>query len=92
MDSTVDYMAQLKLIIKLPLSISHCVTYYHISPSGISKDMREVVMSPDQDDFLKDTLYSDFGEIGMKIKNLVDQFQHKQKSTAQINSISDMKK
>ena len=54
--------------------------------------MREVVMSPDQDDFLKDTLYSDFGEIGMKIKNLVDQFQHKQKSTAQINSISDMKK
>lgn len=59
---------------------------------GISKDMREVVMSPDQDDFLKDTLYSDFGEIGLKIKNLVDQFQHKQHSTAQINSISDMKK
>lgn len=59
---------------------------------GISKDMREVVMSPEQDTFFKDSLYSDFGEIGIKIKDLVDQFQKKQHSTANIESISDMKK
>ena len=59
---------------------------------GISKDMREVIMSPDQDSFFKDSLYSDFGEIGIKIKELVDKFQQQQHSTADISSIADMKK
>ena len=59
---------------------------------GIAKDMREVTMSPEQDSFYKDSLNSDFGEIGIKIKELVGKFQEQQHSTAAIDSISDMKK
>jgi vacuolar protein sorting-associated protein 45 len=36
-------------------------------------------------------MYSNFGEIGAAIKALVDQFQEKQKSHAQIDTIADMK-
>ena len=59
---------------------------------GIARDMREVTMSPEQDSFFKDSLYSDFGEIGIKIKELVSKFQEQQHSTAAIESITDMKK
>lgn len=59
---------------------------------GIAKDMREVILSPEQDTFFKDSLNCDFGEIGIKIKELVDKFQEQQHSTAAIDSISDMKK
>ena len=36
-------------------------------------------------------MYANFGEIGAAIKTLVDQFQDKQKSQAQIETIADMK-
>ena len=59
---------------------------------GISKDMREVTLSPEQDSFFADSLNCDFGEIGIKIKDLVEKFQEQQHSTTAINSITDMKK
>eukprot|EP00128_Syssomonas_multiformis_P005301 Colp12_sorted_trinity150504_noHs@13588 len=58
---------------------------------NIRKDMKEIVMSCEQDEFYKKNMWSNFGEIGGAIKALVDQFQEKTKSNANIESIEDMK-
>ncbi|XP_077403878.1 vacuolar protein sorting-associated protein 45 [Vanacampus margaritifer] len=59
---------------------------------GISKDLREVVLSADHDDFYANNLYLNFGEIGTNIKNLMEDFQKKRpKGQQKLESISDMK-
>ncbi|XP_061123214.1 vacuolar protein sorting-associated protein 45 isoform X1 [Syngnathus typhle] len=59
---------------------------------GISKDLREVVLSADNDDFYANNLYLNFGEIGSNIKNLMEDFQKKRpKGQQKLESISDMK-
>ncbi|XP_077362359.1 vacuolar protein sorting-associated protein 45 [Festucalex cinctus] len=59
---------------------------------GISKDLREVVLSADSDDFYANNLYLNFGEIGSNIKNLMEDFQKKRpKGQQKLESISDMK-
>lgn len=39
----------------------------------------------------KQNIYSNFGEIGQTIKNLMDEFQIKAKSQKKVESIADMK-
>eukprot|EP01135_Chromosphaera_perkinsii_P002007 Nk52_evm54s215 gene=Nk52_evmTU54s215 len=58
---------------------------------GIKPDMKEVVLNGENDDFYKQNIFSNFGEIGANIKILVDDFQQKTKSNAKIESIEDMK-
>ncbi|GIY20911.1 vacuolar protein sorting-associated protein 45 [Caerostris darwini] len=58
---------------------------------GISKELAEVVLSPDHDEFYAANMYSNFGEIGVKIKELMDEFQKKTKSQKKVESIADMK-
>ncbi|XP_042912502.2 vacuolar protein sorting-associated protein 45 [Parasteatoda tepidariorum] len=58
---------------------------------GISKELQEVVLSPEHDEFYASNLYSNFGEIGVKIKELMDDFQKKTKSQKKVESIADMK-
>ncbi|CAC5381405.1 VPS45 [Mytilus coruscus] len=58
---------------------------------GISKELQEVVLSPEHDEFYANNMYSNFGEIGNNIKELMDEFQTKSKSHEKIESISDMK-
>jgi vacuolar protein sorting-associated protein 45 len=58
---------------------------------GISKELHEIVLSPESDEFYRENMYLNFGEIGANIKTLVDSFQEKQKSHAKIESIADMK-
>ncbi|CAD7092047.1 unnamed protein product [Hermetia illucens] len=59
--------------------------------SGISKDLKEVVLSGDQDEFYSGNLYSNFGEIGSRIKSMMDEYQKKAKDQRKVESISDMK-
>uniref|UniRef100_A0A6B2ELS1 Vacuolar protein sorting-associated protein 45 n=1 Tax=Phlebotomus kandelakii TaxID=1109342 RepID=A0A6B2ELS1_9DIPT len=59
--------------------------------SGAPKDMKEVVMSVDQDDFYANNMYANFGEIGTTIKGLMDEFQKKAKDQKKVESIADMK-
>ena len=47
----------------------------------------EVVLSPSQDTFFRDHRYSNFGDLGMAIKSLVDEYQAKTKSNENIQSI-----
>lgn len=58
---------------------------------GIPKDLREVVLSADQDEFYSSNMYSNFGEIGSRIKTMMDDYQRKAKDQRKVESISDMK-
>ncbi|KAK9508118.1 hypothetical protein O3M35_007851 [Rhynocoris fuscipes] len=58
---------------------------------GISKDLSEVVLSCEQDEFYADNLYLNYGEIGQTMKELIDEFQKKAKSHQKVESIADMK-
>ena len=58
----------------------------------IRPELREVVLSPDQDPFFKKNMFMNFGDLGSNIKEYVEQFQSKTKSNANIESINDMKR
>ncbi|XP_027339269.1 vacuolar protein sorting-associated protein 45 homolog isoform X2 [Abrus precatorius] len=56
------------------------------------KDQEEVVLSSEQDSFFKANMYENFGDIGMNIKRMVDEFQQVAKSNQNIQTIEDMAK
>ncbi|KAL8171940.1 hypothetical protein V2J09_023744 [Rumex salicifolius] len=56
------------------------------------KDQQEVVLSSEQDAFFKSNMYENFGDIGMNIKRMVDEFQQVAKSNQNIQTIEDMAK
>ncbi|KAI8569568.1 hypothetical protein RHMOL_Rhmol02G0288500 [Rhododendron molle] len=58
----------------------------------ISKDQQEVVLSSEQDAFFKANMYENFGDIGLNIKQMVDEFQLVAKSNQSIQTIEDMAK
>lgn len=58
----------------------------------IRSELREVVLSQDQDPFFKKNMYSNFGDLGGNIKEYVEQYQSKTKSNASIESVADMKR
>ncbi|KAM3731384.1 hypothetical protein ACB098_12G159600 [Castanea mollissima] len=58
----------------------------------LPKDQQEVVLSSEQDAFFKANMYENFGDIGMNIKRLVDEFQQISKSNQSIQTIEDMAK
>lgn len=60
--------------------------------AGKSKDQQEVVLSSEQDAFFKSNMYENFGDIGMSIKRMVDDFQQVAKSNQNIQTIEDMAK
>ncbi|CAG2114366.1 unnamed protein product [Medioppia subpectinata] len=55
------------------------------------KDMKEVVLSQEHDDFYQRNVYLNYGEICANIKQLMDEFQTKTKSQKKVESIADMK-
>uniref|UniRef100_A0A2P2KQX2 Uncharacterized protein MANES_18G088000 n=1 Tax=Rhizophora mucronata TaxID=61149 RepID=A0A2P2KQX2_RHIMU len=57
------------------------------SISKFSKDQQEVVLSSEQDAFFKANMYENFGDIGMNIKRMVDDFQQVAKSNQNIQTI-----
>ncbi|XP_064608238.1 vacuolar protein sorting-associated protein 45-like [Liolophura sinensis] len=61
------------------------------SVPGVSRDLQEVVLSAEHDEFYANNMYCNFGEIGTNIKSLMEEFQRKSKSQAKVESIADMK-
>jgi vacuolar protein sorting-associated protein 45 len=59
--------------------------------SGIKRDLQEVVLSPEQDEFFRENMYLNFGDIGVNIKTMVETYQARSKSQAKLESIADMK-
>ncbi|KAJ2706434.1 vacuolar protein sorting-associated protein 45 [Coemansia sp. IMI 203386] len=58
----------------------------------IRPEVKEIMISQDQDTFFKQSQYLNFGDLGLSIKEFVDTYQSKTKSHHQIESISDMKR
>ncbi|KAI1610419.1 Sec1-like protein [Exophiala viscosa] len=58
----------------------------------VRPELKEIVLTQDQDPFFKKNMYQNFGDLGGSIKEYVDQYQTRTKSTAQIESIDDMKR
>ncbi|XP_054011851.1 vacuolar protein sorting-associated protein 45 [Hylaeus anthracinus] len=58
---------------------------------GISKELKDVVLDAEHDEFYANNLYHNFGEIGQTIKELMDEFQKKAKNHQKVESIADMK-
>lgn len=68
------------------------------------EDLREVVISPEQDSFFAKNLYSNFGDLGANVKAYVNEYQSKSFATSgkdgnangagknRIETIADMKK
>lgn len=58
----------------------------------IRPELKEVVLTPDQDPFFKKNMYQNFGDLGSTIKDYVSQYQSRTKTNTEINSINDMKR
>eukprot|EP00238_Polyblepharides_amylifera_P006241 CAMPEP_0196576828 /NCGR_PEP_ID=MMETSP1081-20130531/5998_1 /TAXON_ID=36882 /ORGANISM="Pyramimonas amylifera, Strain CCMP720" /LENGTH=398 /DNA_ID=CAMNT_0041895539 /DNA_START=98 /DNA_END=1294 /DNA_ORIENTATION=- len=57
-----------------------------------SKDQGEVVLSPLQDPFYSQHMYDNYGDLGLAVKGLVDDFQVASKSNTNISSIEEMQR
>ncbi|KAH7447578.1 hypothetical protein KP509_01G112400 [Ceratopteris richardii] len=60
--------------------------------SKLDKAQQEVVLSSEQDSFFKANMHENFGDLGMNIKKMVDEFQQKAKSNQNIQTLEDMAK
>lgn len=58
----------------------------------VRPELREIVLSQDQDPFFKKNMFLNFGDLGGTVKDYVEQYQSKTKNNANIESISDMKR
>ncbi|EDV26408.1 uncharacterized protein TRIADDRAFT_22566 [Trichoplax adhaerens] len=58
---------------------------------GISKELKQLIFSGEQDEFYDKNLYRNFGEIGQNIKSLMEKFQEKSQRSQKLESIADMK-
>ena len=60
--------------------------------ADIRPEMKEVVLSHDHDTFYQKNMFLNLGDLGANIKQYVDEYQVKHKSSKNIESIADMKK
>ncbi|ORY17673.1 vacuolar protein sorting-associated protein 45 [Clohesyomyces aquaticus] len=58
----------------------------------IRPELKEIVLSQDQDPFFKKNMYLNFGDLGQNAKDYVEQFASKQQGTQKLESITDMKR
>ncbi|AAS53319.2 AFL053Wp [Eremothecium gossypii ATCC 10895] len=57
----------------------------------LDEELKQVVLSPKQDQFFRETMYLNFGDLGDRVKQYVAQYKSKTKSNSQINTIEDIK-
>ncbi|XP_063877398.1 vacuolar protein sorting-associated protein 45-like [Scylla paramamosain] len=65
------------------------VSLAHVA--GVADDLKEVVMSPTQDEFYAQSMYLNYGEIGQTIKDLMEDYQKRLSNQQKVETISDMK-
>eukprot|EP00004_Rigifila_ramosa_P017711 TRINITY_DN4331_c0_g1_i1.p1 TRINITY_DN4331_c0_g1~~TRINITY_DN4331_c0_g1_i1.p1 ORF type:complete len:586 (-),score=156.91 TRINITY_DN4331_c0_g1_i1:56-1744(-) len=58
----------------------------------IKEDNKEAVLNPEIDVFYQNNMFENFGDLGVNIKSLMDEFQRKSQGTQNIASIEDMKR
>ena len=52
----------------------------------------EIVINPDVDEFFRENMYNNYGDLGNNLNTLVDEFKEKTKSQAKVESIEDMQR
>ena len=60
------------------------------SHSKPAHTLRQVVLSPEQDPFFAKNLMLNYGDLAENVKEMLDQFQAKTKSSKDLSSIADM--
>ena len=58
----------------------------------IDKDLQQVVLSVTQDKFFEQHMHANFGDLGMAVKSMLDEYQKQTKSNENIQSIEDMQR
>ncbi|PWN87154.1 putative vacuolar protein sorting protein VpsB [Acaromyces ingoldii] len=59
---------------------------------GVRPELREIVLSEDQDPFFATNLYDNFGDLGASIKRYVEEYQKRTANSASIETVADMKR
>ncbi|PWN51063.1 Sec1-like protein [Violaceomyces palustris] len=59
---------------------------------GIRPELKEIVLSTDQDPFFSSNLYDNFGDLGASIKKYVEEYQSRTASNSVIETVQDMKR
>lgn len=59
--------------------------------AGVPSELKEVVLSAEQDDFYAKNLFANYGEIAVTIRDLIESFQKRAKEQKKIETIADMK-
>lgn len=55
-------------------------------------DKDEIVINPEDDEFFRNNMYENYGEIGNNLNTIVEEFKTKNKSQAKVESIEDMQR
>lgn len=58
---------------------------------GVPSELKEVVLSAEQDEFYANNLFANYGEIAQTIRDLIESFQKRAKEQKKIETIADMK-
>lgn len=56
---------------------------------GVAKDLEEVVMSPSHDEFYRNHMYANYGDIGEAVKGMLDEYSASHKIHESISSIGE---
>eukprot|EP00929_Paragymnodinium_shiwhaense_P007914 TRINITY_DN111837_c0_g1_i1.p1 TRINITY_DN111837_c0_g1~~TRINITY_DN111837_c0_g1_i1.p1 ORF type:complete len:572 (-),score=138.12 TRINITY_DN111837_c0_g1_i1:277-1992(-) len=59
---------------------------------GVRPELKEIVMSTTQDQFFEENLVANFGDLGINVKKLVEDYQAATQNTAKIESIQEMQR
>lgn len=62
-----------------------------LSAYGVSKEIEKIVLFSGNDDFFRENMYRNFGEIGEIVKRLVSEYQDHVKGQQKIESIGDIR-
>ncbi len=69
------------------------LSLFPLCPPSPFSSRREVVLSPVDDTFFRDNLYSNFGDLAMSIKTMLDDYTRTHRGVAEnVSSIEDMQK
>ena len=59
---------------------------------SLPKDQRQLVLAARQDEFFSKHMYSNYGDVGIAVRELVENFEKQTNSNHNISSIEDMKR
>ncbi|KAF5831862.1 SM/Sec1-family protein [Dunaliella salina] len=63
-----------------------------LQSSSVPEDMREMVLDAGTDDFFAKHAYLTFGEVGISVKALMEQYQSREAQHRQVESLEDMRR